>query len=155
MVSSSSLIFLILVLGMWSKNRLIYVSAGVLMVFSYFDLLPHSSTAQNTLQEVGVILLVIGVLMPFSQGLLFPGDLYKSLFTFEGAVSLGVGIASAVMAKGGIELMGANPSTMIGLLFGSIIGTAFFGGIPTGPLVAAGLAAFVINALRFVLKVFH
>jgi uncharacterized membrane protein (DUF441 family) len=154
-VSSSSLIFLILILGLWSKNRLIYLSAGILMVFSYLGLLPHSSTAQNTLQEVGVILLVIGVLIPFSQGFLSPADLYNNLLTFEGAVSLGVGIASAVMAKGGIELMRLNPGTMIGLLFGSIIGTAFFGGIPTGPLVAAGLAAFLISALRFISKVLH
>ena len=154
-MKSSSLIFLILILGIWSKNRLIYVSAGVLIVFSYLNIFPNSPTAQNTILEVGVILLVIGVLMPFSQGAFSAGDLYKSVFTFEGAVSLGVGIASAVMAKGGIELMRLSPGSMIGLLFGSIIGTAFFGGIPTGPLVAAGLAAFVISVLRYAFDVFH
>jgi uncharacterized membrane protein (DUF441 family) len=41
--------------------------------------------------------------------------------------------------------MKSNPEVMIGLLLGTIIGTAFFGGIPVGPLVAAGLAAFVIK----------
>lgn len=154
-MKSSSLIFLIFLLGLWSKNRLIYVSAGVLLLFSCFNLLPQSSTAQKTLQDVGVILLVIAVLLPFSQGTFSPSDLYRHLFTFEGAVCLVVGLASAVMAKDGIELMRVNPGSMIGLLFGSILGTAFFGGIPTGPLVAAGLAAFVIGILRFALLLFH
>jgi len=144
-LKSYSLIFLIFVLGLLSKNRLIYISAGVLLAFSLLNLMPNSSSAQKVILDVGVILLVIGVMMPFSQGSILVHDLYKSLFATSGCVSFVIGILSSVMAKDGVELMKSSPEAMIGLLFGTIIGTAFFGGIPVGPLVAAGLAAFIIN----------
>ncbi|NLZ53915.1 MAG: DUF441 domain-containing protein [Thermoanaerobacteraceae bacterium] len=144
-MKSYSLIFLIFVLGLLSKNRLIYISAGVLLAFSMLKLMPTSPSAQKVILDVGVILLVIGVMIPFSQGFIFVHDLYKSLFATSGCISFIIGILSSVMAKDGVELMKNSPEVMIGLLFGTIIGTAFFGGIPVGPLVAAGLAAFIIN----------
>lgn len=144
-MKSYSLIFLIFVLGLLSKNRLIYISAGVLLAFSLLKLMPNSPSAQKVILDVGVILLVIGVMIPFSQGSILADDLYKSLFATSGCVSFIIGILSSVMAKDGVELMKNSPEVMIGLLFGTIIGTAFFGGIPVGPLVAAGLAAFIIN----------
>lgn len=146
-MKSYSLIFLIFVLGLLSKNRLIYISAGVLLTFSFLKLMPSSPSAQKIILDVGVILLVIGVMMPFSQGSIMIQDLYKSLFTSMGCISFIIGILSSVMAKDGVELMKNSPEVMIGLLFGTIIGTAFFGGIPVGPLVAAGLAAFIINLI--------
>jgi uncharacterized membrane protein (DUF441 family) len=147
-LKSYSLLFLILVLGILSKNRLIYISAGVLIIFSLLDILPESTSSQNIILDVGVILLVIGVLMPLGTGTICARDVYSSIFTLEGLVSFLVGIASAVMARGGIDLMQGFPGVMIGLLMGSIVGTAFFRGIPTGPLVAAGLAAFIINLIK-------
>lgn len=147
-MKSYSLLFLILVLGILSRNRLIYISAGVLMIFSLLDILPESASSQNIILDVGVILLVMGVLMPLGTGTICVRDVYKSIFTLEGLVSFLVGIASAVMARGGIDLMKGFPGVMIGLLIGSIVGTAFFRGIPTGPLVAAGLAAFIINLIK-------
>jgi uncharacterized membrane protein (DUF441 family) len=147
-LKSSSLLFLIFVLGILSKNRMICVSTGVLILFCFLQILPASASAQNVILDVGVILLVMGVLMSLLTGGSTAGDVYRSIFTFDGLVSFIVGMASAVMARGGVDLMRANPEIMIGLLFGSIVGTAFFRGIPTGPLVAAGLAAVIINILK-------
>ncbi|HHW02378.1 MAG TPA: DUF441 domain-containing protein [Thermoanaerobacterales bacterium] len=145
---SYPLLFLILVLGFLSNNRLIYISAGVLMIFSLLGILPGSNASQNIILDTGVILLVIGVLLPLAAGNICARDVYRSIFTLEGLVSFLVGIASAVMARDGINLMKGFPGVMIGLLMGSIVGTAFFRGIPTGPLVAAGLAAFIINLIK-------
>jgi len=147
-MKSSGLLVLIFVLGILSRNRLIYISAGVLLLFSFLKLMPQSISAQNIFQDLGVILLVMGVLMPLSSGKVTPRDLYRALFSLEGIISFLVGVASSVMASDGIELMRNYPAVMVGLLFGSIIGAAFFKGIPTGPLVAAGLAAFVISLLK-------
>ncbi|ADL08952.1 DUF441 domain-containing protein [Thermosediminibacter oceani] len=144
----SSIIFLILALGYLGKNRLILVSSGVLLLFSYLGLLPKSTEAQNIMLDLGVILLVMGILLPLSTGEVYAKDVYRSIFTLEGLVIFLVGIASAVMARDGVDLLKENPGIMICLLMGSIVGTAFFKGLPTGPLVAAGLAAFIINLLR-------
>lgn len=105
-------------------------------------------SSQNIILDVGVILIVSGTLLPLATGKILIGDAYENIFTLEGAISFMVGIASAVMARDGIELMKGFPGVMIGLLMGSIVGTAFFRGIPTGPLVAAGLAAFIINLVK-------
>ena len=145
-----SLIFVIFLLGILSKNRLIYISAAVLLVFSLLDLMPSTPSSQKIILDIGVILLVIAVMIPFSQGEVLVSDLYKSLFTISGFVSFFIGVISSVMAKSGVELMKNNPQVTVALLFGTIIGTAFFGGIPVGPLVAAGLAAFILaNLGRF------
>lgn len=147
-MKSSGILFLIFILGILSRNRLIYISAGVLLLFTHLDLMPKSVSAQNILQDVGVILLVIGVLMPLSTGKLTSSELYRNVLSIEGLISFLVGIASSVMAKGGVDLMQNCPTIMVGLLFGSIVGAAFFRGIPTGPLVAAGLAATIITLLK-------
>ena len=147
-MKSSGILFLIFILGILSRNRLIYISAGVLLLFTHLDLMPKSVSAQNILQDVGVILLVIGVLMPLSTGKLTSSELYRNVLSIEGVISFLAGIASSVMAKGGVDLMQNCPTIMVGLLFGSIVGAAFFRGIPTGPLVAAGLAATIITLLK-------
>lgn len=143
-----TLIFMIFILGVLSKNRLIYISAGVLLVFSLLNLMPNSPSSQKVILDVGVILLVIGVMMPFSQGKILASDVYKSIFTVKGCVAFFIGTVSSVMARNGMYLMKNNPEVMIGLLLGTIIGTVFFRGIPVGPLVAAGLAAFLINLIE-------
>ena len=83
-MKSYSLIFMIFILGVLSKNRLIYISAGVLLVFSLLNLMPNSPSSQKVILDVGVILLVIGVMMPFSQGKILASDVYKSIFTVRG-----------------------------------------------------------------------
>jgi uncharacterized membrane protein (DUF441 family) len=144
-LKSYSLIFMIFLLGILSKNRLIYISAGVLLGFSILNLMPDSPSSQKVILDIGVIMLVIGVMIPFSQASISVVELYKNLFTFNGLTAFFIGAFSSIMARDGVELMKSNPEVMIGLLLGTIIGTAFFGGIPVGPLVAAGLAAFVIK----------
>lgn len=145
---SYCVLFIIFLLGLLGKNRLVYVSAGVVILFSFLDMLPKSVSSQNIMMDTGVILLVIGVLLPLMTGGVNTEDIFKNMLTFEGLVSFAVGIASAVMAKNGVSLMKSYPGIMIGLLFGTIVGTSFFNGIPVGPLVAAGFAAFIINAFK-------
>ncbi|ADY94976.1 conserved hypothetical protein [Neisseria meningitidis H44/76] len=41
--------------------------------------------------------------------------------------------------------MGQQPVLITGLLIGTVIGVAFMGGIPVGPLIAAGILSFVVG----------
>ena len=150
-MKSYSLIFMIFLFGILSKNRLIYISAGVILLLSLLNLMPRSLESQKIILDVGITLLVIGVMMPFSQGSILAPDLYKSLFTLKGCVAFLIGALSSIMAGDGVKLMKSNPEVTVGLLFGATIGTAFFGGIPVGPLVAAGLVAFIVNAISKIL----
>jgi len=143
-LKSYSMIFLVLILGILGKNRQIYISAGVLLSFSLLELMPKSTTAQNIILDIGIILLIMGMLMPLSWGDLCPRELYKSLLSVAGIVAFLVGVASSIMARSGVALMKEHPEVTVGLLFGTIVGTTFFKGIPVGPLVAAGIAAYIM-----------
>ncbi|MGV8429073.1 DUF441 family protein [Pseudomonas aeruginosa] len=46
-----------------------------------------------------------------------------------------------------MPLMGEQPILVTGLLIGTIIGVAFLGGIPVGPLIAAGILALLLGKI--------
>ena len=45
----------------------------------------------------------------------------------------------------GVGLLGTQPVLITGLLIGTIIGVSFFGGIPVGPLIAAGILSLMLG----------
>lgn len=45
----------------------------------------------------------------------------------------------------GVSLMSAYPTLVTGLLIGTILGVAFLGGVPVGPLIAAGILSLIIG----------
>ncbi|VTR52204.1 Protein of uncharacterised function (DUF441) [Actinobacillus pleuropneumoniae] len=45
----------------------------------------------------------------------------------------------------GVSLMGGQPLLVTGLLVGTIIGVALLGGVPVGPLIAAGILSLLIG----------
>jgi len=51
----------------------------------------------------------------------------------------------AWLAGKGVPLMGEQPVLVTGLVIGTIIGVSFMGGIPVGPLIAAGILALLIG----------
>ena len=63
------------------------------------------------------------------------------------ALSISVGVLVAWLAGKGVPLMGEQPILITGLLIGTIIGVAFLGGIPVGPLIAAGILALLLGKI--------
>lgn len=141
-------LFLIFVLGLMGKNRLVACAAGLILSLSASGLIIVSSDWQNIFLDLGILFLIIGILIPFASGEVSVSLIYKIIFSFEGIVAIGVGICSAILGRKGVDLLAENPEIMIGLVFGSILGSSFFKGIPTGPLVAAGIAALFISILK-------
>lgn len=148
MQGSMKILFLIFLLGLLSKNNLVACAAGLMLSLSASNLIQLSPTHQKFFLDVGIVFLIIAVLLPFSTQDVSLSVFYKSIFSFEGIIATGVGILSAVLAGKGVHLLKIQPEVLIGLVFGNIIGTSFFKGIPTGPLVAAGIAAFFIYLLK-------
>ena len=60
-------------------------------------------------------------------------------------ISILVGALVAWLAGKGVPLMGEQPVLVAGLLIGTIIGVSFLGGIPVGPLIAAGILALLLG----------
>lgn len=98
--------------------------------------------------QVGVLLLVLGLLLPAVSGTVGAPQLFARVaLTRTGLVSFVVGLVSSRLAADGIALMRERPEVLLGLVVGSLTGVWALGGIPVGPLVAAGLVALVARLL--------
>ena len=67
----------------------------------------------------------------------------SEFLNFKMIAAVLIGIFVAWLAGRGVPLMSEQPVLVTGLLIGTVIGVAFVGGIPVGPLIAAGLLSFV------------
>lgn len=98
--------------------------------------------------QLGVLFLVLGLLLPAVGGLARAPQLFsRVLLTPTGLLSLLVGLVSTRLAADGVALMQARPEVLLGLVVGSLAGVWLVGGIPVGPLVAAGLVALLARFL--------
>ena len=126
------LVFLI-VLGLISQNSAITISAAVLLIMQQTLLSKYIPVLEQYGVKIGIIILTIGVLAPLVSGKIQLG------------VSIATGIFVAWLAGKGMPLMSEQPVLVTGLLIGTIIGVSFLGGIPVGPLIAAGILAVLIG----------
>ena len=82
------------------------------------------------------------MLSPLVSGRIqFPG--LAGLISWKMLAAVLAGILVAWLAGRGVPLMSDQPVLVTGLLLGTIIGVAFLGGIPVGPLIAAGILSLI------------
>ena len=99
--------------------------------------------------DLGILFLVLGLLLPVAIGSFPVADLATRLLSSRvGWLSVLVGLASTRLASDGFSLMQDRPEALLGLVAGSLAGVALLGGIPAGPLVAAGLVAWLSRLVR-------
>lgn len=120
------------------------VGLAALLALAIRELGPPGSveaTARHS-TELGILFLVLGLLLPAVTGVVGAPELFsRVVLTRTGILSLLVGVISSRLAADGVALMQARPEVLLGLVVGSLAGVWLFGGIPVGPLVAAGLVA--------------
>ena len=131
------LVFLI-VLGLMSQNSAITISAAVLLIMQQTLLSKYIPILEQYGIKIGIVILTIGVLAPLVSGKIQLPDL-SSFLNWKMGVSILIGALVAWLAGKGVPLMGEQPVLVTGLLIGTIIGVSFLGGIPVGPLIAAGI----------------
>lgn len=89
--------------------------------------------------------MTISVLVPFASEKISWKDVTPLFTTVVGLTALAGGAIATWMNGKGLDLLRAEPHMIVGLVIGSIIGIVFFRGIPVGPLMAAGITAFVLK----------
>lgn len=140
------LLVILLILGVLSNNNTITISAAVLLIMQQTFLSSHIPLLEKYGVKIGIIILTIGVLSPLVSGKIQLPDL-SGFLSWKMALSIAVGILVAWLAGKGVPLMGEQPILVTGLLIGTIIGVAFLGGIPVGPLIAAGILALLLGKI--------
>ena len=132
---------LLILLGVLSNNGSITISATVLLLMQQTALSQYLPLAEKYGVAVGIIFLTVGVLSPLVSGKIQIPSL-TAFMNLKMFAAVGIGILVAWIAGRGSPLMSAQPILVTGLLVGTIIGVAFLGGVPVGPLIAAGLLSF-------------
>lgn len=140
------LLVILLILGVLSNNSAITISAAVLLIMQQTFLSSHIPLLEKYGVKIGIIILTIGVLSPLVSGKIQLPDL-SGFLSWKMALSIAVGMLVAWLAGKGVPLMGEQPILVTGLLIGTIIGVAFLGGIPVGPLIAAGILALLLGKI--------
>ena len=139
-------IFLVVLifLGVVGNNSSITISATVLLLMQQTFLAKYLPYMEKYGLNLGIIILTVGVLAPIISGKIqLPG--FVALLNWKMLLAIAIGVLVAWFGGRGVGLLGTQPVLITGLLIGTIIGVSFFGGIPVGPLIAAGILSLMLG----------
>ncbi|MEW9670721.1 DUF441 domain-containing protein [Ammoniphilus sp. 3BR4] len=150
------LLIVLLVIGIIGKNQSIVIAAAVLIAIKLFhlDKMVFPTVQKNGINW-GVTILMIAVLIPIATGAIGFQELWQSLSSPAGIIALFAGILAAIIPIPGISLLKDNPTVTTAIVAGTILAVSLFKGIPVGPLIAAGLAAFFIQGMNLFSQFFR
>lgn len=131
-------------LGVLSNNSTITIAATVLLFMQQTLLAKYLPLVDKYALNSGITLLTIGVLSPLVSGKT-PFFHYYEFFSLKMITAIIIGILVAWLAGRGVPLMSNQPILVTGLIIGTIAGVALLGGIPVGPLIAAGILSFFVD----------
>ena len=138
-------LLLLLFLGIVGDNYLVSVSsAGLLLIrlLGIDGILPY---LEGPGLRAGLTLLILSILTPIAAGELTSKDFIGAFITPQGTAAILGGIVGAYLGAKGLSLLETHPESITGLVIGTIIGATVFKGITVGPLVAAGMAALLVE----------
>ncbi|PEW51871.1 hypothetical protein CN431_02170 [Bacillus cereus] len=150
MISQSTLfLFILLIIGLIAKNQSLTVAIGVLFLLKFTFLgdkvFPYLQTKGINL---GVTVITIAVLVPIATGEIGFKQLGEAAKSYYAWIALASGVAVALLAKGGVQLLTADPHITTALVFGTIIAVALFNGVAVGPLIGAGIAYAIMSIIQ-------
>lgn len=138
-------LLLVLFMGSLSGNHFLVRASGILLVAVILDWTPAMEFLEREGLELGILLLTVAVLTPLATGHTGIKEVASIFMSRQGVAALIAGAIAAILTGQGVGLLRTKPEIIVGLAIGSIIGAAFLGGVPAGPLVAAGFAAVLMR----------
>ncbi|MCZ8512810.1 DUF441 domain-containing protein [Paenibacillus filicis] len=143
------LLVALIIIGLLGRSHIITTAACVLLVVKLLSLDRYLPTMERRGLELGLLFLTMGVLVPFASERITLKDISSMFTTWPGILALLGGAVATYMNGKGLELLKIDPQLIVGLVIGSIFGIIFLKGIPVGPLMAAGITAFLLKTLTF------
>lgn len=142
------LLVILIIIGLIGRSHIITTAACILLVVKLIQLERYLPTIERRGLELGLLFLTMGVLVPFASERISIKDITSVFTTIPGIIALVGGAIATYMNGKGLELLKLDPQLIVGLVIGSIIGIIFMRGIPVGPLMAAGITAFLMKLLQ-------
>ncbi len=141
------LLLAVLALGMVSGNALIAGAALALLLLRAGDLEAVFPWVLKYGFSLGLFIMILTILTPLADERIGMARFAGELLSKTGLVTVGVSIASSLLAREGVNMLNDRPEILVGLLVGGVIGV-LAGGVPNGPLIPAGLIAVALQLLR-------
>ncbi|PIT20399.1 DUF441 domain-containing protein [Snodgrassella communis] len=142
--ANALLLLLFVALGIVGNNPSVTISALIILLVQQTPLLKYAPVLEKYGLQLGIMLLMIGVLAPLITGKVQPAQIAALVTSWKTIAAVVVGIVVAWLGGRGVQLMQVNPTIVTGLMIGTIIGVAFLRGVPVGPLIAAGLLSLIL-----------
>lgn len=141
---------LLLAIGIIGRNNSLTIAVIVLLVIQYSGLgkflYPY---IQQKGINWGVTIIMIAVLIPIVTGEIGFKQLTEAFRSAYAWIAMISGIAVALIAANGIDLLKTDPHITTALVMGTILAVALFQGVAVGPLIGAGIAYFAIKVVEF------
>jgi len=144
--ASTIILVCLAVLSYFVHNNAVTISILILLVIKITPLAQFFPYVEKQGIQLGIIILTVAVMAPLASGSLPASSLIKSFANWQSIVAILVGVFVAWLGGRGVHFMSAQPSVIGGLLIGTVIGVAFFRGVPVGPLIAAGIVSLFVAA---------
>ncbi|PIT16663.1 hypothetical protein BHC44_07165 [Snodgrassella alvi] len=142
--ANALLLLLFVGLGIVGHNPSVTISALIILLVQQTPLLKYAPVLEKYGLQLGIMLLMIGVLAPLITGKVQPAQIAALVTSWKTIAAVVVGTVVAWLGGRGVQLMQVNPTIVTGLMIGTIIGVAFLRGVPVGPLIAAGLLSLIL-----------
>ncbi|HHR6028573.1 TPA: DUF441 domain-containing protein [Providencia alcalifaciens] len=145
-VDPTLIILLVLAgLGIISHNMTVTLAMLFLLVVRITPLNNFFPWVEKYGLTIGILILTIGVMAPIASGKISANDVLGSFLNWKSLLAIVIGVLVSWLGSRGVVLMGSQPSTVAGLLVGTVIGVALFRGVPVGPLIAAGILSLLVG----------
>lgn len=139
------ILLLIAGLGYISHNNSVTIAMLVLLIMRLTPLSQLFPWVEKHGLTAGIVILTIAMMAPIATGKMTTHDLLGAFTHWKALLAIVVGIFVAWLGGRGVSLIGAQPQLVIGLMVGTVLGIAFFKGVPVGPLIAAGILSLLIG----------
>ncbi|MCP8967429.1 DUF441 domain-containing protein [Ectobacillus ponti] len=142
-------LFILLLIGILAKNQSLMVAVLALLAVKWSGL---GGKLFPLLQQKGinwgVTVITIALLVPIASGEIGFKQLIGATKSYYAWIALASGIAVALLAKGGVQLLSQDPHITTALVLGTILAVALFNGVAVGPLIGAGIAYAIMHAIQ-------
>lgn len=137
------ILLVLLALGILGGNTSIAIAFCFLLLLRLLNLEEVFPYLEQFGLQLGIIILTVGVLAPLASGKISTEMIFQTFRSWQSLFAILIGAIVAYLGGRGATFMAESPLVVTGLMVGTIIGVAFFRGVPVGPLIAAGIVAVI------------
>lgn len=152
-MNNSLLLYCIIILGLLAQSRVIVLAGFSLLLIKELGLTGLSDFLSNKGIEIGLVFLLMAILAPMVLIPMNWEELKNSLGGWKGLIAIIAGLLATQFNGMGLKLLDNNPQLIVGIIIGSLIGIVLLGGIPVGPLMAAGIAAVLVELIGIIFNI--